>query len=170
MFVSKLLKQTKVLLKQCFKEGFLQVEILWLQACKLFFQTQILCIFPEYICREMYLRPDCVLHIQVFMEKQKLQEISHLLGDYFHCIKELAWLEKKLHSSNTNTPLFKGGVKHFTSMRALHLSLVVVEVLSVPLSPFEQISKDDTNCPAKIPSCCWHLSALRAYEGFQEEA
>lgn len=37
----------------------------------------------------MYLRPDCVLHIQVFMEKQKLQEIGHVLRDYFHTIKGL---------------------------------------------------------------------------------
>lgn len=89
----------------------------------------------------MYLRPDCVLHIQVFMEKQKLQEIGHMLRDYFDCIKGLAWLEKNLHSCGTSTHLFKGGVKHFTSLRALHFSLAAIEVLSVPLSSFEQIPK-----------------------------
>lgn len=89
MFVSKLLKQTEVLLKQWCKERWLQVKILWLQACKFIFKLKYCASFPEYIYREVYLGPECVLHIQVFMEKQKLQEIAHMLRDYFHSIKGL---------------------------------------------------------------------------------
>jgi len=89
MFVSKLLKQTKVLLKQRFKERLLQVEILWLQACTFYFKLKYCAFFLVYIYREVYLRPDCVLCIQVFMEKQKIQEIDHILRDRFHSLKGL---------------------------------------------------------------------------------
>lgn len=54
-----------------------------------FFKLKHSTFFCHSSFRELHLKPDCVLHIQVFMGKQKTQEICHMLEDHFHSIKRL---------------------------------------------------------------------------------
>lgn len=92
--------------------------------CSIFF-------LPQFIHKEMYSRPDSVLHIQVFMGKQNVQ-ICYMLRDCFRSIKRLVQVVEKPHSFDT--PLSKSGVENFTSAKALCSTVTAMEELSVPLA------------------------------------